>query len=88
MLYTLIIEEGLKVADSCKFIGLKDSFYKVRKVFFILFLRIIIYKLKMSIFKDFKFNIVINVSYRLKVDSLTPLLLTFVNLLAYIYYII
>jgi hypothetical protein len=41
-----------------------------------------------SIFKDFKINIVINAVYRRKVDSLTLLLLTFINLLTYIYYII
>ena len=35
----------------------------------------------MSIFKDFKFNIVINVIYRHKVNSLAPLLLAFTNLL-------
>ena len=72
--------------DSCKFIGLKDSFCKVRKVFFILFPHVAIYKIVMSIFKDFEFNIVINVVYRRKVDSLAPLLLTFTNLLTNIYY--
>ena len=72
--------------DSYKFIGLKDSFYKVRKVFFILFLYIVIYKIIISVFKDFKFNIVINVIYRLKVNSLALLLLAFTNLLTYIYY--
>ena len=40
----------------------------------------------MSIFKDFKLNIVINIVYRRKVDSLTPLLLAFINLLTYICY--
>jgi hypothetical protein len=35
-----------------------------------------------SIFKDFKINIVVNAVYRRKVDSLTLLLLTFANLLA------
>ena len=38
----------------------------------------------MSIFKDFKINIVVNTVYRYKVDSLTPLPLTFINLLTYI----
>ena len=35
----------------------------------------------MSIFKDFKFNIVVNVIYRRKINSLAPLLLIFTNLL-------
>ena len=74
--------------DSCKFIGLKDSFHKVCKVFFILFLYIIIYKIVISIFKDFKFNIVINIIYGRKVNSLALLLLAFTNLLAYICYTI
>ena len=70
--------------DSYKFVGLKDSFHKGHKVFFILFPHIIIYKIIVSIFKDFKFNIVINVAYRRKVDSLALLLLAFADLLAYI----
>jgi hypothetical protein len=41
-----------------------------------------------SVFKDFEINIVINAVYRRKVDSLTLLLLTFVNLLAYICHIV
>jgi len=41
-----------------------------------------------SVFKDFKINIVVNAVYRHKVDSLTPLLLTFIDLLTYICYII
>jgi hypothetical protein len=41
-----------------------------------------------SVFKDFKINIVINAVYRYKVDSLTPLLLTFTNLLSYICHIV
>jgi hypothetical protein len=41
-----------------------------------------------SVFKDFKINIVIDVIYRREVDSLALLLLTFADLLAYIYYII
>jgi hypothetical protein len=40
----------------------------------------------MSVFNNFKFNIVIDVSYRRKVNSLAPLLLAFTNLLTYIYY--
>ena len=35
----------------------------------------------MSVFKDFKINIVVNAVRRRKVDSLTLLLLTFINLL-------
>ena len=38
----------------------------------------------MSVFKDFEIDIVINVVCRHKVDFLTPLLLTFADLLAYI----
>jgi hypothetical protein len=41
-----------------------------------------------SVFKDFEINIVVNAVRRRKVDSLTPLLLTFTNLLSYIYYVI
>ena len=40
----------------------------------------------MSVFNNFKLNIVINVVYRRKVDSLTPLLLAFIDLLSNIYY--
>jgi hypothetical protein len=40
----------------------------------------------MSVFKDFEFNIVINIVYRYKVDSLALLLLTFTDLLTNIYY--
>ena len=68
--------------DSCKFIGFKDSFHKVHKVFFILFLYIAIYKIIMSVFKDFEFNIVINIIYGRKVNSLALLLLAFADLLA------
>ena len=82
------MEEGLKVIDSYKFVGLKDSFHKVHKVFFVLFLYIIIYKIVISVFKGFKFNIVIDVIYGRKVNSLAPLLLAFANLLAYICYTI
>ena len=42
----------------------------------------------MSIFKDFKINIVVNAVGRRKVDSLTLLLLAFANLLTNIYYTI
>ena len=70
--------------DNCKFISLKSGFYKVRKVFLILFLYIIICKIIVSVFKDFKFNIVINIIYECEVNSLALLLLAFVNLLTYV----
>ena len=38
----------------------------------------------MSVFKDFEIDVVVNAVYRCKVNSLTPLSLTFVDLLAYI----
>jgi len=72
--------------DNCKFTGLKNGFHEVRKVFFVLFPHIVIYKIVMSIFKDFKFNIVINVICGRKVNSLAPLLLAFADLLAYVCY--
>ena len=74
--------------DSYKAVGLKSSFCKVRRVFLILLLYIIIRRLKVSVFKDFKLNIVVNVIYRHKVDSLTLFLLTFANLLTNICYTI
>ena len=74
--------------DGCKFVGLKDGFRKVHKVFFVLFLYIIIYKIVVSVFKDFKFNIVINVVYGHKVNSLALLLLAFANLLTDVYHTI
>jgi hypothetical protein len=39
------------------------------------------------IFKDLKLNIVVNVIYRHKVDSLTPFLLTVIDLLIYVCHI-
>ena len=72
--------------DSCKFAGLEGSFCEVCKVFFILFPHVVIYKIVMSVFKDFKLNIVVNVIYRYKVDSLVLLLLAFADLLANICY--
>ena len=68
--------------DGHKAASLKSSFYKVCKVFFILLPYVIVYRLKVSVFKEFKLNIVINIIYRHKVDSLNPLLLTFTDLLA------
>jgi hypothetical protein len=41
-----------------------------------------------SVFKEFKINIVINAVCRYKVNFLTLLLLTFTDLLSYICYII
>jgi hypothetical protein len=72
--------------DSIGVISLKNSFRKVRKVFLVLLLQVVIYKLKVSVFKDFVLNIVVNISYRRKVDSLSLFLLTFINLLTYICY--
>ena len=72
--------------DSHKATSLKSSFYKVHKVFLILLLHIIIYRLKVSVFKEFKLNIVVNIIYRHKVNSLTLLLLTFTNLLTNVYH--
>ena len=68
--------------------SLKNSFYKACKVFLILLLQVIIHKLKVFIFKDFKFDVVVDVSYRCNVNSLAPLLLTFVNLFVNICYIV
>ena len=67
--------------DGHKAASLKSSFHKVHKVFLILLPHIIIYRLKVSIFKEFKLNIVIDIIYRHKVNSLAPLLLTFTDLL-------
>jgi len=41
-----------------------------------------------SVFKDFKINVVVNAVRRRKVDSLTLLLLTFTDLLSYICHIV
>jgi hypothetical protein len=41
-----------------------------------------------SIFKDFEIDVVVNAVRRRKVDSLTPLLLTFTDLLSYICHIV
>ena len=40
------------------------------------------YKLKIFIFKNFKFNVVVNVRYGREVDSLPLLFLTFIDLLS------
>ena len=67
--------------DGDRVIGLKNSFYKIRKVFLVLFPQVVVYKLVMSVFKDFKVNIIINVICGHNIDSLSPLLLTFTDLL-------
>ena len=68
--------------DGHKAVSLKNSFCKVCKVFLVLLLQVVIYKLKVSVFKDFETDVVINVIYRHNIDSLSPLLLTFADLLA------
>ena len=83
-LYTVVTEEGLQVTNNYKAVSLKNSFYKVCKVFLILLPYVIIYRLKVSIFKDFELNIVVNIIYKYNIDSLFPLLLTFADLLTYI----
>ena len=67
--------------DGYKAVSLKGSFYKVRKVYLILLPHIIVCRLKVSIFKEFKLNIVVNIIYSRRVNSLSLLLLTFANLL-------
>jgi hypothetical protein len=52
-----------------------------------LLLQVVIFKLKVFILKSFKLNIVVNIAYRFKVNSLALLLLTLVNLLTYVRYI-
>ena len=47
---------------------------------------IVIFKIVMSVFKDFELNIVINIIYRYEVNSLAPLPLTFTDLLMDVYY--
>ena len=72
--------------DNNRVVSFKNSFYKVYKVFLILFPQVIIYKLKVFILKIFKFNIVVNIIYRYNINSLLLLLLTFINLLINVYY--
>ena len=74
--------------DGHKAASLKGSFRKVHKVCLILLPYIIIYRLKVSVFKEFKLNIVVNVFYKRNVGFLSPLLLTFTNLLTNIYHTI
>ena len=85
--YAMFTEEIPQFTDSYETAGSENNFRKIRKVFFILLPQVVIFELKVSILESFKLDIVINVAYRFEVDSLTPLLLTFVNLLTYIYYI-
>ena len=66
--------------------SLKNSFYKACKVFLILLLQVIVYKLKVFVFKDFEFDVVVDIRYRYKVNSLPPLFLAFINLLADVCY--
>jgi len=68
--------------DGHKAASLEGSFRKVYKIFLILLPHVIVCRLKVSVFKDFKLNIVVNVVCRCNVDSLSPLLLTFIDLLA------
>ena len=67
--------------DSYKAASLKGSFHKVYKICFILLPYIIVYRLKVSVFKEFKLSIVVDIVYRHNVDSLSLLLLTFADLL-------
>jgi hypothetical protein len=83
----MFTEEIPQFINSYKTISSKNSFYKIRKVFSILLLQVVIFKLKVSILESFKLNIVSDVVYRFKVNSLALLLLTLVDLLTYIYYI-
>ena len=68
--------------DGYKAVSLKGSFCKVRKVCLILLLYIIVCRLKVSVFKEFELNIGVDVVCNRRVDSLSPLLLTFADLLA------
>ena len=67
--------------DGYKATSLKNSFHKVRKVFFVLLPQVVIQKLVVSVFKDFEIDVVVNAICRREIDSLTPLLLI-ANLLA------
>jgi hypothetical protein len=49
--------------------------------------QVVIFELKVSILESFKLNIISDVAYRFKVNSLALLLLTLVDLLIYVYYI-
>jgi len=83
----MFIKEIPQFINSYKTTGSKNSFYKIRKVFFILLPQVVIFELKVSILKSFKLNIVSDVAYRFKVNSLALLLLTLVDLLTYVCHI-
>ena len=85
-LYALVIQEGLQIINSNRVIYFKNSLYKVYKVLLVLLLQVNVYKLKVSVFKGFKFNVVVNIRYGYKVNSLPLLILTFINLLTDICY--
>jgi hypothetical protein len=74
--------------DSRKIASLENCFYEVRKVLLILLPQVVIRKLVVFVFKGFELNIVVNVIRRYKVNSLILLLLTFVDLLAYVCHIV
>ena len=86
-LYAMFTEEIPQFTDSYETAGSENSFRKIRKVFSVLLPQVVIFELKVSILESFELNIVIDVAYRFEVDSLALLLLTFVNLLTYVYYI-
>ena len=86
-LYAIFTEEIPQFTDSYETAGSENSFRKIRKVFSVLLPQVVIFELKVSILESFKLDIVIDVAYRFEVDSLAPLLLTFVNLLTYICHI-
>jgi hypothetical protein len=83
----MFIEEIPQFTDSYKTTGSENSFCKIRKVFSILLPQVVIFELKVSILESFKLDIVSNVAYRFKVNSLALLLLTIVDLLTYVCHI-
>jgi hypothetical protein len=66
----------------------ENRFHKVRKIFLILLPQVVVYEFEILIFEGFELDIANNVGYRRKVGSLIPLLLTFVDLLAKVRYIV
>jgi hypothetical protein len=66
----------------------ENRFCKVRKVFLILLLQVVVYEFEILIFEGFELDIANNVGYRRKVGSLTLLLLTFVDLLTKVCHIV
>ena len=67
--------------DGSRVAYFKDSLYKVHEVLLVLLPYVDVYKLKVSVLKGFKFNVVINIRYKYKVNSLPLLVLAFINLL-------